>query len=215
MLCDLIQESDGQIAFSMCNPPFFADEDRAAEFPLPEEEEGEGQEEEEGEGEGEEATDGKKQQQQEQQKGKGRNPRTVCMGSYNEMCAEGGEVSFVKRMIQDSLVLRNQIRWYTTMIGRKVDLTEIMAYLKQVGVRNILLGICRFSLTLTAFFFFFRSRTFVTPLFIKAVPHDGASLGLSLMTALPNTWYLRLSLSLSISISSLSLSLSLNSLSVL
>jgi len=38
------------------------------------------------------------------------NPHTVCMGTSNELVTPGGEVSFVERMIEESLVLRHAVR---------------------------------------------------------------------------------------------------------
>jgi 23S rRNA (adenine1618-N6)-methyltransferase len=39
------------------------------------------------------------------------NPRTVCTGTPNELVTAGGEVQFVERMIDESLVLRHTIRY--------------------------------------------------------------------------------------------------------
>ena len=44
------------------------------------------------------------------------NPATACRGQEVEMVTPGGEVAFVGRMIEDSMHLREQIRWYTSMV---------------------------------------------------------------------------------------------------
>lgn len=45
------------------------------------------------------------------------NPSTACRGQEVEMVTPGGEVAFVGRMIEDSLHLRDGIRWYTSMVS--------------------------------------------------------------------------------------------------
>lgn len=37
------------------------------------------------------------------------NPKSVCTGTSNEMVTEGGEFSFVSKMIDDSLILKDRI----------------------------------------------------------------------------------------------------------
>ena len=45
-------------------------------------------------------------------------PSAVCTGAEVEMVCPGGDVGFVTRIIDESLVLRYQIEWYTSKIGR-------------------------------------------------------------------------------------------------
>ncbi|KAF2771920.1 hypothetical protein EJ03DRAFT_11316 [Teratosphaeria nubilosa] len=63
-------------------------------------------------------------------------PLAVCTGSANEMICEGGEVGFVSRIIEESLVLRGKVQWYTAMIGRLPSLHQIVAKLKEVKITN-------------------------------------------------------------------------------
>mmetsp|Transcript_39630 Transcript_39630/g.64246 ORF Transcript_39630/g.64246 Transcript_39630/m.64246 type:complete len:361 (+) Transcript_39630:268-1350(+) len=58
-------------------------------------------------------------------------------GSANELVTDGGEVAFVSRIIEDSLILRHQIRWYTSMLGRKVSLKPLKEKLHSYGITNI------------------------------------------------------------------------------
>ncbi|ELR22561.1 uncharacterized protein ACA1_142640 [Acanthamoeba castellanii str. Neff] len=85
-----------ELAFSMCNPPFFAHLEEACQ-----------------------------------------NPRTVCTGTPNELVTAGGEVQFVERMINESLVLRHTIRWYTSMLGKKSDLNALLKTLAAKGIVNV------------------------------------------------------------------------------
>ncbi|KAH9144304.1 hypothetical protein AeRB84_011757 [Aphanomyces euteiches] len=64
------------------------------------------------------------------------NPRSKCTGSSLEMTTPGGEVAFIKRMIQDSLDLKAKVRWYTSLIGRKSSLRPLLATLRESGIRN-------------------------------------------------------------------------------
>ncbi|QDZ19283.1 S-adenosyl-L-methionine dependent methyltransferase [Chloropicon primus] len=51
-------------------------------------------------------------------------------GLENELRCPGGEAGFVGRMISDSLVMKGQVLWYTTMIGRKKTLKALLARLR-------------------------------------------------------------------------------------
>ncbi|KAI9846047.1 MAG: Methyltransferase-like protein 16, partial [Pleopsidium flavum] len=51
-------------------------------------------------------------------KAKQRPPLSACTGAEVEMVTPGGEVAFVSRMIQESIEWRDQVEWYTTMLGK-------------------------------------------------------------------------------------------------
>jgi 23S rRNA (adenine1618-N6)-methyltransferase len=48
----------------------------------------------------------------------GANPGTACGGTAAEMVCPGGELAFVRRMVQDSQALGKRVHWYTTMVRR-------------------------------------------------------------------------------------------------
>ncbi|KAJ7967187.1 U6 small nuclear RNA (adenine-(43)-N(6))-methyltransferase [Quillaja saponaria] len=64
----------------------------------------------------------------------GLNPKTSCGGTPEEMVCPGGEKSFITRIIEDSAVLKDSFRWYTSMIGRKSNLKSLISKLREVGV---------------------------------------------------------------------------------
>ncbi|XVE48885.1 hypothetical protein DITRI_Ditri01bG0037700 [Diplodiscus trichospermus] len=63
----------------------------------------------------------------------GLNPKTSCGGTYEEMVYPGGEKAFITRIIEDSVVLKQSFRWYTSMVGRKVNLKFLISKLREVG----------------------------------------------------------------------------------
>ena len=67
---------------------------------------------------------------------KSRPPRSACTGAYVEMVTPGGEVAFVRRMIEESVVLGKRVRWYSTMLGKLSSLERLVPVLAEHQVRN-------------------------------------------------------------------------------
>ena len=67
---------------------------------------------------------------------KSRPPHTACTGSPSEMVTAGGEVAFVKRIFDESLLLREQVRWYTAMLGKHSSVEVVVDMLRGKGVGN-------------------------------------------------------------------------------
>ncbi len=66
----------------------------------------------------------------------GLNKKRASAATVNELTCPGGELAFVSRMIDDSASLRFQVRWFTTMLGRKATLVALKQRLVQTdGVR--------------------------------------------------------------------------------
>ena len=66
-----------------------------------------------------------------------RNPFTVCTGSSAEMITPGGEFAFVACMILDSLLTRERVGWYSSMLGKKATLGRLLQLLDQLEIANV------------------------------------------------------------------------------
>ncbi|KAL5340372.1 hypothetical protein BJX70DRAFT_361565 [Aspergillus crustosus] len=67
---------------------------------------------------------------------KDRPPFSACTGAEVEMVTEGGEVSFVSRMIDESLQLREKVQWYTSMLGKLSSVSVLVEKLMALGNHN-------------------------------------------------------------------------------
>ncbi|XP_057769276.1 uncharacterized protein LOC130989331 [Salvia miltiorrhiza] len=63
----------------------------------------------------------------------GMNPKTSCGGTPEEMVCSGGEHTFITRIIEDSVMLKDTFRWYSSMVGRKLNLNILVSKLWKVG----------------------------------------------------------------------------------
>jgi 23S rRNA (adenine1618-N6)-methyltransferase len=58
-------------------------------------------------------------------------------GQGAEVFCEGGELSFIERMIEESVLYKNQCRWFTTLVSKASNLPKIKRALKTVGAKKI------------------------------------------------------------------------------
>ncbi|KAK8810715.1 hypothetical protein WA158_007290 [Blastocystis sp. Blastoise] len=65
------------------------------------------------------------------------NPSTCCMGTSNELITKGGEEQFIVRYIDESILYKDQIDWFTCLIGKKKTLKTILKYLQTKEIKNI------------------------------------------------------------------------------
>ncbi|KAL1608535.1 hypothetical protein SLS60_003477 [Paraconiothyrium brasiliense] len=72
--------------------------------------------------------------------GKSVKPNAVCTGSANEMVCRGGDLGFVTRMVEESLVLRERVTWYTSMFGKMSSAKAVVTLLKEKGITNWAVG---------------------------------------------------------------------------
>lgn len=67
---------------------------------------------------------------------KARPPLTACTGAPTEMVTDGGEVGFASRILEESLVLKERVDWYSTMLGKFSSLEAVTAMLRDADVDN-------------------------------------------------------------------------------
>ncbi|WPJ62631.1 hypothetical protein SMAC4_09439 [Sordaria macrospora] len=67
---------------------------------------------------------------------KSRPPLTACTGAEVEMVCDGGEVKHIFRMIDESLVLREKVGWYTSMVGKVTSLETVVERLRREKIDN-------------------------------------------------------------------------------
>ncbi|KAI6778266.1 uncharacterized protein J7T54_004173 [Emericellopsis cladophorae] len=67
---------------------------------------------------------------------KDRPPSTACTGVAVEMVTAGGEVGFVKRIIEESLAMKHRVGWYTSMVGFLASVIAIVEELRTHGIHN-------------------------------------------------------------------------------
>ncbi|KAH8809134.1 hypothetical protein F5884DRAFT_858636 [Xylogone sp. PMI_703] len=67
---------------------------------------------------------------------KQRPPFSACTGSETEMVTPGGEVAFVSRKIDESLILQNRVQWYTSMVGKLSSISVLIKKLRDNNINN-------------------------------------------------------------------------------
>jgi 23S rRNA (adenine1618-N6)-methyltransferase len=67
-------------------------------------------------------------------------PNAICTGAENEMVCHGGDLGFVTRIVEESLVLREKVSWYTSMLGKMSSAKAIINFLKEKDVSNWAVG---------------------------------------------------------------------------
>jgi 23S rRNA (adenine1618-N6)-methyltransferase len=58
-------------------------------------------------------------------------------GQANELGTEGGEVGFIKRMIEESKEFADSFRWFTTLVSNRNSLPAVRRALKKAGAREV------------------------------------------------------------------------------
>lgn len=58
-------------------------------------------------------------------------------GKSNELWCDGGESDFIRRMVLESCDFKNQVKWFSTLVSKKENLSGLYGELKRIGVTNI------------------------------------------------------------------------------
>jgi 23S rRNA (adenine1618-N6)-methyltransferase len=64
-------------------------------------------------------------------------PQRNFGGQGSELWCEGGETGFLHRMIEESCDLRDQVRWFTSLVSSSASLPAVHRRLRQVEAREI------------------------------------------------------------------------------
>ncbi|XP_021956825.1 U6 small nuclear RNA (adenine-(43)-N(6))-methyltransferase [Folsomia candida] len=106
----LNQVPDNHYSFTMCNPPFF--------------------------GSDEETDSVRKGRFSSKDEPLRPSPSGAKSGQAAELIAEGGELQFVQGLIRESLAHRRKVLIYTTMLGLKRHLKQVISYLRHHNIAN-------------------------------------------------------------------------------
>lgn len=63
-------------------------------------------------------------------------PRNAATGCERELFVEGGEQKFISRLIDDSIELKDRVKIYTTMFGKKNTLSLVKRELAEKNITN-------------------------------------------------------------------------------
>jgi 23S rRNA (adenine1618-N6)-methyltransferase len=72
--------------------------------------------------------------------GKSWKPNAICTGAEVEMVCPGGDLGFVTKIVNESLVLRDKVQWYTSMLGKMDSAKAIVHLLKKHNITNWAVG---------------------------------------------------------------------------
>jgi 23S rRNA (adenine1618-N6)-methyltransferase len=72
--------------------------------------------------------------------GKSWKPNSICTGSENEMVCPGGDLGFVTTIVNESLILREKVQWYSSMLGKMESAKSVINLLKKHGITNWAVG---------------------------------------------------------------------------
>ena len=92
----------------MCNPPFHESE--------------------------EDAMLGNRRKNNNLRKKKIQNPKLNFGGQHSELWCEGGEMAFIKKMINESVQFSSQVLWFTSLVSKKDNLHQLTTLLKNLNV---------------------------------------------------------------------------------
>lgn len=96
---------DDQFTFTMCNPPFHDSEESAMK--------------------------GNIRKTKNLKKGKQKQPLLNFGGQQSELWCEGGEITFITNMINESFLYQSQVLWFTCLVSKKDNLPRLTALLKK------------------------------------------------------------------------------------
>lgn len=58
-------------------------------------------------------------------------------GQNTELCCDGGEAEFLRRMVKQSSEIPDRVRWFTSLVSKKSNLAGIYKALQKAGVKDV------------------------------------------------------------------------------
>ncbi|MCE3076027.1 23S rRNA (adenine(1618)-N(6))-methyltransferase RlmF [Chryseobacterium gwangjuense] len=101
-----IISSEDRFAFSMCNPPFHDSEESALK--------------------------GNLRKTKNLNRSKVQKPQLNFGGQQSELWCEGGEIAFISKMIEESVLYSSQVLWFTCLVSKKDNLYKLTSLLKKL-----------------------------------------------------------------------------------
>lgn len=111
IFADIIQPNEA-FSFTMCNPPFHASVKEAAQGTL------------------RKAKNLQRHREKRGQRSQQTN-RLNFSGQHHELWCPGGEVAFIKRMMDESVKFQHQVSWFTSLIAKKDHVKPLETYVRQ------------------------------------------------------------------------------------
>jgi len=103
-----ILSKEDKFTFSMCNPPFHDSEESALQ--------------------------GNRRKNNNLRKSKTQKTNFNFSGQQSELWCEGGEMAFIKKMINESVQFSSQVLWFTSLVSKKDNLHQLTTLLKNLKV---------------------------------------------------------------------------------
>ena len=103
-----IINSEDKFTFSMCNPPFHES--------------------------AEDALQGNRRKTKNLRNTKIQKPILNFGGNQSELWCEGGEMAFIKKIINESVEFQSQVLWFTTLVSKKDHIHQLTTLLKNLNV---------------------------------------------------------------------------------
>jgi len=116
ILTGVVNKTD-RFAFTMCNPPFHASMEKAAEGSLLKQK--------------------NLSKKSNNKQSNVTNPTLNFAGQAHELSCEGGEIAFVKQMVIESAFIKEQVCWFTCLVSKSENVNPIKKSLQQQAAKQV------------------------------------------------------------------------------
>lgn len=121
ILTGMVNKTD-RFAFTMCNPPFHSSMENAAAGSIQKQRN---------------LSKKSKDNSFKTNKLAVKTPSLNFAGQAHELSCEGGEIAFVKKMVAESLLIKEQVCWFTCLLSKIENVSPLQNLLKQQAVQEV------------------------------------------------------------------------------